>query len=83
MIYLKKILKILGLPSDVIHLKSEWLKERFYNVDINGTTSTLFDLLLGTVQGSVLGPILCAIFVSPLFEISDLTSFADDTYNPI
>ena len=34
----------------------------------------------GTVQGSILGPILYAIFVSPLFELAKMTLFADDNY---
>ena len=41
----------------------------------------MLDLLLGTVQGSVLGPVLYAIFVSPLFDIIPVLSFADDSYN--
>jgi hypothetical protein len=40
-----------------------------------------FDLLLGTVQGSLLGPVLYAIFVSPLFDIEPVLSFADDSYD--
>ena len=35
---------------------------------------------VGTVQGSVLGPILYALFVSPLFDLKDMTLFADDNY---
>ena len=34
----------------------------------------------GTVQGSVLGPILYAIFVSPLFDLTPITNFADDNF---
>ena len=34
----------------------------------------------GIVQGSILGPILYAIFVSPLFDIENLTCFADDKF---
>ena len=49
-------------------------------MSIDGETSVLYDLLLGTVQGSVLGPILYAIFVSPIFDIVLLLSFADDSY---
>ena len=33
-----------------------------------------------TIQGSILGPILYAIFVSPLFDLADLTNFADDNF---
>ena len=42
----------------------------------------MFDLLLGTVQGSILGPELYAIFVSPLFDLEELFAFADDTFIP-
>jgi hypothetical protein len=45
-----KRLKIMGLPDDVIQLIQERLTDRCYHVDINSTTSTLFDLLLSTVQ---------------------------------
>jgi len=34
----------------------------------------------GTVQGSVMGPVLFAIFISPMFDLVKATSFADDTY---
>jgi hypothetical protein len=37
-------------------------------VDIDDKNSVLFDLLLGTVQGSILRPVLCAIFVFSLFK---------------
>jgi hypothetical protein len=35
---------------------------------------------VGTVQGSILGPILYAIFVAPLFDLAKMTKFADDNY---
>jgi hypothetical protein len=44
--------------------------------------SILHDLLLGTVQGSILGPVLYALYVSPLFEIEEFSAYADDTYIP-
>ena len=34
----------------------------------------------GTVQGSILGPILYAIYVCPLFDIANMTNYADDNY---
>jgi hypothetical protein len=49
-------------------------------VSIVGKKSTLFNRLLGTVQGSILGPILYAIFVAPLFQIENLEGFADDMF---
>ena len=77
---LLKRLKIIGLPVDVIDLVKVWLKDRTFYVNINGVNSLVVDLLSGTVQGSILGPLLYAIFVSPLFDISDLTNFADDNF---
>ena len=77
---LMKRLCLIGLPKDITELISVWLRNRLFYVSVDGQNSILYDLLLGTVQGSVLGPILYAIFVSPLFEICELTSFADDTY---
>ena len=75
-----KRLKIVGLPQDVIDLISIWLQNRSFYICIDDHVSIMYDLLLGTVQGSILGPILYAIFVSPLFDICDLNSFADDIY---
>jgi hypothetical protein len=77
-----KRLYLIRLPKDITDLISVWLRNRSYYVSIDGHNSILYDLLLGTVQESVLGPILYAIFISPLLEICELTSFADDTYIP-
>ena len=76
-----KRMRIIGLPNDLIDLIKVWLEERSFYVSIDGLNSYIYDLLLGTVQGSVLGPVLYAIFVSPLFDIIPVLSFADDSYN--
>jgi hypothetical protein len=49
-------------------------------VDIDGDNFCLFDLLLGTVQGSIIGPILYAINVSPMFNKFYLFAFASDMF---
>ena len=38
------------------------------------------DIDTGTIQGSVLGLILFALFATPLFDICQLTNFADDNF---
>jgi hypothetical protein len=35
---------------------------------------------MGTIQGSVLGLVLYAIVVSPLFNLTSITNFADDNF---
>jgi hypothetical protein len=40
----------------------------------------LIDLAGGTIQGSILGQILYALFGSPLYDLQKLTTFADDNF---
>ena len=75
-----KRLTVLGLPGDVIKLVKVWLKERFLYVCINGSESTMRTTWYGIIQGLILGPILYAIFVSPLCGFENLTCFADDKF---
>jgi hypothetical protein len=77
---LLKRLRIIGLPSDLVELISHWLTNRFFYVSIEGGNSYVRCSGVGTVQGSILGPILYAIFVSPLTDLEKLTLFADDNY---
>ena len=75
-----KRLKIIGIPTDVIELIEIWLKNRLFYVDIDGNCSYIKSSDSGTIQGSRLGPILYAIFVSPLFDLEKLTNYADDNF---
>ena len=77
---LLKRLRIIGIPNDLVDLISKWLKDRFFYVDVDGNSSFIHCSDVGTVQGSILGPILYAIFVSPLFDLAKMTLFADDNY---
>jgi hypothetical protein len=69
------------MPSDILDLIKVWLEHRFYYVSKKGENLYLFDLLLGTVQGLILGPLLYTIFGSLLFDVVPLLSFADDRYD--
>jgi hypothetical protein len=73
-------LKIIGLPQDVIEPIRVWLTDRSFYVPLNENNSILFDLLCGTVQGSILGPILYAIYVSPVFHLVKMSLFTDDNF---
>ena len=77
---LVKRLKIIGMPKDLVKLIEIWLTDRTFYVEINGINSRVYNSIDGTVQGSVLGPILYAIYVSPLFDLTSLTNFADDNF---
>ena len=77
---LLKRLKIIGLPHDIIDLLAKWLSNRFFYVSIGDSNSYIFSTNVGTVQGSILGPVLYALFVSPLLDLVKIILFADDNY---
>jgi hypothetical protein len=79
---LLKRLKLIGLPDNVVGLVEVWLNDRSFYVSLDGENSILYDLLLGTVQGSILGPILYALYIAPLFDLEFMLTFADDNYIP-
>ena len=73
-------LRIIGLPPDVVELIDIWLVGRYFYVSIDGNNSYVRSSQAGTVQGSILGPILFSLFVSPLLDLAKITLFADDNY---
>ena len=77
---LLKRLRVIGLPEDIISLVRIWLKERLFYVKVNGEESYIKTTWNGIIQGSILGPILYAIFISPLFDIEKITCYADDKF---
>ena len=73
-------MQIMGIPDDIVTLLKDWLNDRKFYVDINGNHSTLQSDNYGTIQGSVLGPILFSIFIRPIYDLEDLITYADDNY---
>ena len=74
------------LSEKLVHLKQDrfllvsrlWsrtslLKEIYFYVSVDGKESMIRVTWSGIVQGSILGPILYAIFISSLFDIENLT----------
>ena len=75
-----KVLSKMGIPKQYIDIIREWLKDRRFYVEVNGQSSIFKTITCGTLQGSVLGPILFALFMSPVFDLADLVTYADDNY---
>jgi hypothetical protein len=73
-------MRVLGIPEAIILLIQDWLAGRMAYCEVGGRNSMIRMIEEGTVQGSILGPLLFAIFVSPLWDIVEATSFADDNY---
>jgi hypothetical protein len=77
---LLKRMRIMGIPEDLLQLLEIWLRQRSFYVEASGQTSTILESDVGTIQGSILGPILYALFIRPLYRITKVTTFADDNY---
>ena len=75
-----KILKKKGLPCGLVQIIKEWLTRRRFYVEVNGTNSTFLNITCGTLQGSVLGPVLFALFMSPIYDLVEMITYADDSY---
>ena len=71
-----------GITGNVFNFYQAYLSNRLQCVNINGVLSNFLPVLSGVPQGSLLGPLLFAVYVDDLPEIFQHTSpymFADDT----
>jgi hypothetical protein len=75
-----KRLKTTDLPTGVVRLIGLWLSCRSFYVPIDGINSLVIDVGGGTIQGSILRPILYAIYLSPPYDLIKITTFADDNF---
>jgi hypothetical protein len=73
-------LETMGIPQDVVEILKDWLSDRQSYVEVRGNSSYMKISDCGTVQGSVLGPVLFSIFIRPIYDIEDITTYADDNY---
>lgn len=72
-----------GIPKRLIHLLASYLKNRFFEVTLDGSNSNQFPIKAGVPQGSLLGPILFSLYINDIpgpnnrnFKIG---IYADDT----
>ena len=81
---LSRLKNSFGIRGTVLQWFHFYLSGRSQFVEINDTKSSVRDLTEGVLQGSVLGPILYLLYISPLAEIIrshglDYHFYADDT----
>ena len=72
-------LKVHGIGNDVNNWIEKWLIHRKQRVIVDGEISNWKSVLSGVPQGSVLGPILCLIYINDLEDdiSSKVLKFAD------
>lgn len=71
-----------GFNPELCELLREWLSGRRFVVEIDGSSSDPMEIDLGTIQGSILGPTLFAIYIRPVVTKTKKNSiyYADDGY---
>jgi hypothetical protein len=71
--------------ADIILLIKDFLSNRKHRVMMNGHVSDFVDVLVGTPQGTKLGPLLWLIYINDLSFSNMSIKYADDTtvYKPI
>lgn len=77
---LMKRLEKIGIPGDILKILESWLTDRTAYVEVSGICSSYFRVNYGTVQGSILGPVLFNLFIGPLIRAEKILAYADDNY---
>ena len=69
-ILLKRLQSNFGISGKALKWFASYLRNRSQQVKINGITSDSAELKFGVPQGSVLGPLLFTLYMSPVAEIT-------------
>ena len=75
-----KTLQKIGIPNELVMVLQNWLTGRRFYTEVNGICSVFSKIFCGTLQGSVLGPVLFALFISPIYDVCEMFTYADDNY---
>ena len=68
----------MGVPKDIIFLLvREWLTTIYFYLSLEGENVYVHRSGVGTVQESILGPILYALFYTPLFDLAKTLLFEE------
>ena len=81
---LERLTSRFGFKGTVISWLKSYLSNRSQYIDINNVLSSSYPLAFGVPQGSVLGPVLFCLYISPLEDIFkshglSVMTYADDT----
>jgi hypothetical protein len=81
---LTRLKSVLGISGKALKWLASYLSDRTQSVLIDGVESSIWELIYGIPQGSVLGPILFIIYTSPLGKILEKLGvkyhfYADDS----
>ena len=83
-ILLERLSSWFGITSTALSWLKSYLLNRSFYVNIDNSKSSVFQLLYGVPQGSVLGPLLFILYTTPLSTVISNSSanhhlYADDT----
>ena len=69
------------MGNSIINWIEQWLTDRRQRVVVEGEVSSWKSVLSGVPQGSVLGPMLCLVYINDLEEgiTGKILNFSDDT----
>ena len=73
--------KYIGVGGSVPSICTEFLSDRRQRVLVDGAASVWTPIILGVLQGSVLGPLLFILYRREMFELVEnrLFAYADDS----
>jgi hypothetical protein len=57
-----------GISGTALFWFTSYISDRRQSVSVSGFSSSLCPLIYGVSQGSVLGPILCFLYISPMHD---------------
>ena len=83
-ILLERLLSWFGISGTALNWVKSYLTSRSFYVQVKDSQSSVYQLLYGVPQGSVLGPLLFILYTTPLSTIISKSSvhhhlYADDT----
>ena len=77
---LRKQLQIMGIRVILIELLDNWLSNWSAYCEVNQANSEIFEVNHGTIQGLIICSLLFVLFISPLADITQPTTYADHSY---